>query len=92
MFSQYRVVGWAEEGEGRRHGARAHSRDVAHVVVDGGINGERLRTLRLERLAELGDDGALDPAAIAENYWHLHCQQRTAWTQEIDLRPYKEAF
>jgi hypothetical protein len=30
--------------------------------------------------------------AIADNYWHLHRQQRSAWTQELDLRPYKETF
>jgi hypothetical protein len=30
--------------------------------------------------------------AIAETYWHLHRQPRTAWAQEIDLRPFKEAF
>ncbi|WP_338581456.1 SDR family NAD(P)-dependent oxidoreductase [Pseudomonas sp. MAG733B] len=65
---------------------------VAHVVVDGGINGERLRVLRPEVVAQRGEDGLLDVDAIAENYWHLHRQPLTAWTQELDLRPFKEHF
>ena len=39
-----------------------------------------------------GEDGLLDADAIAETYWHLHRQHRTAWAQQIDLRPYKEPF
>ncbi|KAH7852682.1 hypothetical protein Vadar_027864 [Vaccinium darrowii] len=34
-----------------------------------------------------GGDGSMDPDAVAQTYWHLHTQDRTAWTQEIDLRP-----
>jgi NAD(P)-dependent dehydrogenase (short-subunit alcohol dehydrogenase family) len=64
---------------------------VAHVVIDGGIDGERLRT-SAPRTAEAGADGLLDPEAIAETYWQLHQQHRSAWTQELDLRPYKESF
>jgi hypothetical protein len=40
----------------------------------------------------LGEDGLLDVDAIAETYWQLHCQPRTAWAHEVDLRPYKEGF
>lgn len=65
---------------------------VAHVVIDGGINGERLRSAAPQRIAEAGADGLLDPDAIAENYWQLHMQHRSAWTHELDLRPYKENF
>jgi NAD(P)-dependent dehydrogenase (short-subunit alcohol dehydrogenase family) len=65
---------------------------VAHVIVDGGINGERLRTNAPLRAAAAGPDGLLDPEAIAETYWQLHLQHRSAWTHEIDLRPYKEPF
>ncbi|MBL8379927.1 MAG: SDR family NAD(P)-dependent oxidoreductase [Burkholderiales bacterium] len=65
---------------------------VAHVVIDGGIDGERQRTRFPERVAKLGVDGMLDIDAIAETYWQLHCQPRSAWTQEIDLRPFKEPF
>jgi NAD(P)-dependent dehydrogenase (short-subunit alcohol dehydrogenase family) len=65
---------------------------VAHVVIDGGINGERLRSLLPELAAERGEDGLLDVDGIADTYWQLHRQPRTAWTQEIDLRPYRETF
>jgi NAD(P)-dependent dehydrogenase (short-subunit alcohol dehydrogenase family) len=65
---------------------------VAHVVIDGGIHGERLLSGRPQLLEQRGADGLLDIDAIAENYWHLHRQPRTAWAQELDLRPYKEPF
>jgi NAD(P)-dependent dehydrogenase (short-subunit alcohol dehydrogenase family) len=65
---------------------------VAHVVIDGGIDGERLRTAAPQRAAQVGADGWLQPDAIAETYWQLHQQHRSAWTHELDLRPYKEAF
>ena len=65
---------------------------VAHVVIDGGIDGERLRTAAPEYSARAGADGLLDPDAIAETYWQLHRQHRSAWTHELDLRPYKEPF
>jgi hypothetical protein len=65
---------------------------VAHVVVDGGIDGDRLRNRAPTLVKERGDDGLLGLDAIAENYWHIHCQPRCAWTQELDLRPFKEPF
>lgn len=65
---------------------------VAHVVIDGGIDGERLRRARPEVIKERGQDGLLGVDAIAETYWQLHCQPRSAWAHEIDLRPYKENF
>ncbi|AOK50225.1 glucose 1-dehydrogenase [Burkholderia sp. MSMB617WGS] len=65
---------------------------VAHAVIDGGIDGERLRSAAPERAAQAGADGLLSPDAIAESYWQLHVQHRSAWTQELDLRPYNEAF
>lgn len=65
---------------------------VAHVVVDGGIAGDQLLR-RVPALAErAGEDGLLDPDAIANAYWHLHTQHRSAWTHELDLRPFKESF
>jgi hypothetical protein len=39
-----------------------------------------------------GQDGLLDIDAIADTYWQIHRQQRSAWTQEVDLRPYRESF
>jgi NAD(P)-dependent dehydrogenase (short-subunit alcohol dehydrogenase family) len=65
---------------------------VAHVVVDGGIAGERLLRRMPGLVDQRGEDGLLGIDAIAETYWHIHKQQRSAWTQEVDLRPYKEVF
>jgi hypothetical protein len=65
---------------------------VAHVVIDGGINGHRLVSRRPEVLKERGEDGLLDPDAIAETYWQIHLQPRVAWSHEVELRPYKEPF
>jgi NAD(P)-dependent dehydrogenase (short-subunit alcohol dehydrogenase family) len=62
---------------------------VAHVVIDGGIDGERLRS----RPTPVADpEGLLALQDIADVYWHLHVQPRSAWTQELDLRPFKEPF
>ncbi|MGQ0656138.1 MAG: SDR family NAD(P)-dependent oxidoreductase [Betaproteobacteria bacterium] len=65
---------------------------VAHVVIDGAIDSERMRKQFPQRMAQLGADGALHPDAIAEAFWQLHCQPRSAWTHEIDLRPAAEPF
>ena len=65
---------------------------VAHVVIDGGINGDRLRSNRPEIIKERGEDGLLGVDAISETYWQIHRQPRSAWAQEIDLRPFKENF
>jgi len=65
---------------------------VAHVVIDGAIDGERLRNGRPEAVRERGEDGLLNIEAIAEAYWQIHRQARSAWTHEIDLRPFKEPF
>jgi len=65
---------------------------VGHVVVDGGIAGERLLTRAPQLAAERGPDGMLDIAAIADAYWLLHHQHRSAWTLELDLRPWSETF
>jgi NAD(P)-dependent dehydrogenase (short-subunit alcohol dehydrogenase family) len=65
---------------------------VAHVVVDGAIDGERVNKLLPQLKEQRGPDGLLDPDAIAENYWTLHAQQRSAWTHEIDVRPWVETW
>jgi NAD(P)-dependent dehydrogenase (short-subunit alcohol dehydrogenase family) len=61
---------------------------VAHVIVDGQIDSERVRARSPGRPAS----SFLAPDAIAETYWQLHAQDPTAWTQEIDLRPAPEKF
>jgi NAD(P)-dependent dehydrogenase (short-subunit alcohol dehydrogenase family) len=65
---------------------------VAHVVIGGGIDGDRLRNWAPTLIKERGEDGLLGIDAIAETYWHIHRQPRSAWTQEGDLRPFKETF
>ncbi|HEV3427721.1 MAG TPA: SDR family oxidoreductase [Paraburkholderia sp.] len=65
---------------------------VAHVIVDGAIDTEFIRTTFPERYALKEQDGILNPEHIAENYWYLHQQPRDAWTFELDLRPYMERW
>jgi len=69
-----------------------HGMHVAHVVIDGGIEGDRLLQRRPELVKERGGDGLLGIDATAETYWHIHRQARSAWAHEVDLRPYKEPF
>ena len=61
---------------------------VAHVIIDGQIRSERYAHL----VAERGADALLEPDAIAAAYMALLEQPRTAWTHEIDLRPWVEKF
>lgn len=61
---------------------------VAHVIIDGQIRSEKSE----HRLEEGGPDSLLEPAAIAEQYWQLHRQHPSAWTHELDLRPWVEKF
>jgi NAD(P)-dependent dehydrogenase (short-subunit alcohol dehydrogenase family) len=65
---------------------------VAHVVIDGAIDTEFIRSNFPERYALKQQDGILNPEHIAENYWMLHSQPRDAWTHELDLRPWVEKF
>ncbi|HXA72104.1 MAG TPA: SDR family NAD(P)-dependent oxidoreductase [Stellaceae bacterium] len=60
---------------------------VAHFVIDGGI-----RQQEDPRSAQRGNDGMLEPDAIAETYLHIHRQHRSAWTWEVELRPWVETF
>ena len=60
---------------------------VAHFVIDGGI----LRS-NDARAPARGDDGMLLPDAIAETYMDVYRQHRSAWTFEVDLRPWVEKF
>jgi NAD(P)-dependent dehydrogenase (short-subunit alcohol dehydrogenase family) len=65
---------------------------VVHAVIDGVIDGDRARGQFPQFVAAKGQDGLLQPEAIAETYWQLHRQPPSAWTHEIDLRPFKEPF
>ncbi len=61
---------------------------VAHVVIDGGI----MAPARQARLDEMGPDSLLDADAIAETYYRIHRQHRSAWTFETEVRPWVEKF
>lgn len=61
---------------------------VAYINIDGAIDTPWIR----ERFTSIKDEDMLRPAAIAETYWQIAHQDRSAWTQELDLRPFKEKF
>lgn len=63
---------------------------VAHVVIDGMIDGTFARSIAPDIQTLLDADAILKPDEIARNYVWLHNQQRSAWTFELDLRPWKE--
>ncbi len=65
---------------------------VAHVVVDGSIDGVFSRANIPDLEARLEGDSILKPDEIARNYVWLHKQQRSAWTHELDLRPWTETW
>ncbi len=61
---------------------------VAYVNVDGAIDMPFIHKLR----PDLKQEDMLSPGAIAESFWHVAHQDPSAWTQELDLRPFKENF
>lgn len=61
---------------------------VAYVNIDGAIDMPFIR----ERFPDLKDEDLLRPAAIADAYWYLAHQERSCWTQELDVRPFREKF
>ena len=68
---------------------------VGHIVIDGLVNGAIVRSVGPVGkflLRQKGDDGALLPDEVAKSFLTLHQQQKTAWSHELDLRPYKESF
>ena len=68
---------------------------VAHVVIDGPVDApDTLGKLLGDRFdafkANKGHEGIIDPAALAETYWHLAHQPRNCWTHEVDVRPWTD--
>ena len=71
---------------------------VAHIIIDGAVDapdtlGKMLGPGRFQELREtrgLEHDGLLLPAEVADTYFHLSRQHRSAWTHEIDLRPFSD--
>ena len=65
---------------------------VGHIVIDGVIDGDQVNERLPQAKERLGEEGMLRPDDIAEAYWMLHRQPRSAWTLELDLRPDRESF
>jgi NAD(P)-dependent dehydrogenase (short-subunit alcohol dehydrogenase family) len=65
---------------------------VAHIIIDGAIDSNFIRENMADVDARRDSDGILAPGDIAQNYVMLHNQPRTAWTHELDLRPWSETF
>lgn len=89
------VSGFAVGKWGQRALAQSLAREfgpqgihVAHVNIDGVIATPR----NLGRLSDKNEDFFLQPDAIADAYWQLAAQHKSAWSQEIDLRPFGERF
>jgi NAD(P)-dependent dehydrogenase (short-subunit alcohol dehydrogenase family) len=65
---------------------------IAHIICDGSIDGVFTRERMPDADARLARGEILDPDEIARNYVWLHNQGRSAWTFEIDLRPWTETW
>lgn len=65
---------------------------VAHIVIDGAIEGAFIRETFGDALEQRGEDAILQPDDIAETYWSIHAQARNAWSFETDLRPWIEPW
>ncbi|QPC99111.1 SDR family NAD(P)-dependent oxidoreductase [Qipengyuania soli] len=68
---------------------------VAHILIDAAVDapdtlgkmiGDRWDAFK----DRMGEDGLVDPGAVAETYWHIAHQPRSAWTFEADIRPYRD--
>ena len=70
---------------------------VAHLIIDAGVDAafvrERIRRQSgAEAVERLDPDQLMHPTSVAEAYWQLYRQPRDAWTFELDMRPYREAW
>lgn len=65
---------------------------VAHAIIDGIIDVPRVAEEMPDLAGTKGEDGLLDPKAIAQTFLWLHRQPRNAWTFELDLRPFSERW
>lgn len=88
---------------GAKHGLRALAQSMArelwpqgihvtHPIIDGAIDTDFIRSNFPERYALKEQDGIVSPEAIADAYWAIHQQPRTAWTHETELRPWLESW
>ena len=65
---------------------------VAHIIIDGPIDTPLIRRMMPRVFEERPADGVLAPDDIAETYWTIHCQPRSAWLSETQLRPWLEPW
>lgn len=65
---------------------------VAHVVIDGGIDGDALRQRMPDIAEKMGEARLIDLEGLADAYWFLHQQPPRAWTFELDLRSKAEPW
>ncbi|WP_244562436.1 hypothetical protein [Bradyrhizobium lablabi] len=65
--------------------------DVAHVIINGSIEGDKIFS-KIPDIGQKGPDALLLPDVIADSYWYLHTQHRSAWSQELDVRAHAETF
>jgi NAD(P)-dependent dehydrogenase (short-subunit alcohol dehydrogenase family) len=65
---------------------------VGHVVIDGVIDGELIQNRFPQAKESLGEMGMLNIDAIASAFWAMHTQHPTAWSWELDVRPFKEKW
>lgn len=65
---------------------------VAHIIIDGPIDTPLIRRMMPKVFEERPADGVLSPDDIAETYWTIHCQPRSAWLHETQLRPWLEPW
>ncbi len=61
---------------------------VAYVNVDGAIDMPAIR----QRFPQIKDENMLKPSAIAETFWHIAHQDRSAWSHDVDVRPFTEKW
>lgn len=94
-----RMAAFAAAKNGLRAVAQSMARElgplgihVAHVICDGAIDGVFTRSRTDDVTPLLEEDLILKPDEIARNYVMLHRQQRSAWTHELDLRPWREQW
>jgi len=88
-FSAFAAGKWAtralSQGLAKEFGAQGVH--VSHAVIDGIIDVPGTKEWNLD-----AEDAKISPDAIADTYWHLHTQPRTAFTWELDIRPYVEKW
>jgi len=69
-----------------------HGVHVAHFIIDGIIDGPKVKEGFPEFFESLGEEGTLSADAIADTFMFTHKQPRSTWSHEIDLRPFKETW